>query len=402
MEGVVKGEGLSADIKVARGEGFGLDVAIKIASGSTLAVLGPNGAGKSTLVAALVGLSPLDQGRIELDGLVLEDTEAGVFLPPAQRGIGVMFQDGLLFPHLSVRDNIAFGLRSTGVPKDEAASRTDVWMDRLGLTDLAGRRPSELSGGEAQRVALARAVATDPMLLILDEPLGSLDVTTKAQARRTIAEFLDSYTGPALVITHDPTEAFLLGDEICILENGLVSQSGTAADIRLHPRSRYAADLAGMNLFEGTAGNGVVDVDGHDLYMPAHDVSGSVIVTFHPRAVALHRARTRRQSEEHVEDDHRTRRVAWRHCAGCNFIAACPDRRSNDRIGTIPRIGPWRCCVGLDQGHRTGRTTSLHPIAVAHNAGSQRGVLKDRPLGADARTWPAPRGNSGLWRPLLR
>lgn len=287
----MKGEGLSADIKVARSDGFGLDVAIEIASGSTLVVLGPNGAGKSTLVAALVGLSPVDEGRVELDGMVLEDTEDGVFLPPSRRGIGVMFQDGLLFPHLSVRDNIAFGLESTGVPKDDIVSRTDEWIDRLGLTALTERRPSELSGGEAQRVALARAVATRPKLLILDEPLGSLDVTTKAQARRTVAEFLDSYDGPALVITHDPTEAFLLGDEICILEDGLVSQSGTAADIRLHPRSRYAADLAGMNLFEGTAANGVIDVDGHELYMPAHDVSGGVIVTFHPRAVALHRSK---------------------------------------------------------------------------------------------------------------
>jgi len=313
----VKNEGLSADIKVARSEGFGLDVAIEIASGSTLAVLGPNGAGKSTLVAALVGLSPIDEGRVELGGVVLEDTDQGVFVPPAQRGIGVMFQDGLLFPHLSVRDNIAFGLRSTGISKGDAASRTDVWMDRLGLTDLAERRPAELSGGEAQRVALARAVVTDPRLLILDEPLGSLDVTTKAHARRTIAEFLNSYNGPALVITHDPTEAFLLGDEICILEEGLVSQSGTAADIRLNPQSRYAADLAGMNLFEGTAADGVVDVDGHDLYMPAHDVSGKVIVTFHPRAVALHRVKpegsprnTWKTTIAHIEPLGDTARVA--------------------------------------------------------------------------------------------
>ncbi len=313
----MKGKGLSADINVARSGGFGLDVSIEIASGSTLAVLGPNGAGKSTLVAALVGLSPLDQGRVELDGMVLEDTEAGVFLPPSRRGIGVMFQDGLLFPHLSVRDNIAFGLRSTRVPKGDAVSRTDEWMDRLGLTDLAERRPSELSGGEAQRVALARAVATDPRLLILDEPLGSLDVTTKAQARRTLAEFLNSYDRPALVITHDPTEAFMLGDEICILEDGLVSQSGTAADIRLHPRSRYAADLAGMNLFEGTAANGVVDVDSHELYMPAHDVAGGVIVTFHPRAVALHRAKpegsprnTWKTTIAHIESLGDTARIA--------------------------------------------------------------------------------------------
>ncbi|KAA3641288.1 MAG: ABC transporter ATP-binding protein [Armatimonadetes bacterium] len=290
VEGVVTENGLSADIKLAGSDGFVLDVSVGIAPGSTLVVLGPNGAGKSTLVAALVGLSPIDEGRIELAGVVLEDTEAGISLPPSRRGIGVMFQDGLLFPHLSVRDNIAFGLKSTGVSKEEVAQRTDHWMDRFDLVGLAERRPPELSGGEAQRVALARAVATKPKLLILDEPLGSLDVTMKAHARRTIAEFLDSYDGPALVITHDPTEAFLLGDELCILEDGLISQSGTAQEIRLHPRSRYAADLAGTNLFEGTASDGVIDIGGHNLYMPAHDVSGEVIVTFHPRAVAIHRS----------------------------------------------------------------------------------------------------------------
>lgn len=288
MEGAVRNQGLEAHISVRRGEAFHLDVSVSIPPGRTIALLGPNGAGKSTAVAAIAGLLPIDSGRITLGDLTLDDPSAGVFIPPEERNVGVVFQSYLLFPHLSVVDNIAFGLRSRRVGRERALAHAGEWMQRLGLADLGGRRPGELSGGQAQRVALARALVTEPDLLLLDEPLSALDVTTRAQLRRTLAEHLNDFAGPRLLITHDPTEAFLLAQEIHVIENGTVTQSGSADDIRIRPRTSYVADLAGSNLFFGTAVEGRVAVEGHHLHIVA-GVEGEVLVTIRPNAVSVHR-----------------------------------------------------------------------------------------------------------------
>ncbi len=280
----MKGGALTARLVVRRGD-FTLDVSIAIAPGRTAALLGPNGAGKSTAVAALAGLVALDDGRIELGGATLDDPSRDTFVPPEQRRVGVVFQDYVLFPHLTVAQNIAFGLgRRKGAQRRAAA-----WMSRLGLDGLAGRKPSDLSGGQAQRVALARALIIEPELLLLDEPLSALDVTTRVELRRVLAEHLDAFAGPRLLITHDPTEAFLLADEIHVIEDGALTQVGTADDIRLRPRTRYAADLAGSNLVAGTASNGVVTANGHRLHVADTHVAGPVLATIHPRAISLHR-----------------------------------------------------------------------------------------------------------------
>jgi molybdate transport system ATP-binding protein len=285
------GSGLHARILVRRSQTFALDVELSIPQGRTAALLGPNGAGKSTAVAALAGLLAIDSGRISLGHEVLDDPREGRFVLPERRRVGVVFQDYLLFPHLSVAKNVRFGPRSRGMNRSAARGRSAEWIRALRLEGLEGQRPGDLSGGQAQRVALARALAADPDLLLLDEPLSALDLTTRTHLRRTLAEHLRGFTGPRLLITHDPTEAFLLADEIHVIEGGRITQSGTAEDIRLRPRTRYAADLGGTNLLHGTARAGAVDTGTHILHVADHDIEGPVLVTLRPAAISVHLAR---------------------------------------------------------------------------------------------------------------
>jgi molybdate transport system ATP-binding protein len=279
---------LAAELRVEHAD-FALDVAITVAAGETVAVLGPNGAGKTTLLNALAGLAPLARGRVELDGQLLEDTASGVFVPPEERPIGVVFQDYLLFPHLSALDNVAFGLRGRGRGRAAARAEAQQWLARVGIADLAAARPRQLSGGQAQRVALVRALAVAPLLLLLDEPLAALDVRTRAATRRTLRERLDEFAGVKLVVTHDPLEAMALAERLIVIEEGRVVQSGTAVEITARPRSAWVADLVGVNLFRGRATGDRVLLDaGASLIVPAAG-SGDVFAVIHPRAVALHR-----------------------------------------------------------------------------------------------------------------
>lgn len=283
--------GLEATLGLRRSADFALELHLSLAPGRTAALLGPNGAGKSTAVAALAGILPLDSGRIALDGVVMDDPDAGVFMPVEERRVGVVFQDYLLFPHLDVLQNIAFGPRSRGVGRAESRRRAMEWLERMELSGLESRSPGDLSGGQAQRVALARTLAAEPRLLLLDEPLGALDVTTRAGVRRVLAEHLREFPGPRLLITHDPADAFLLADEIHVMEDGGVTQSGTAQDIRLRPRTPYAADLAGTNLVPGTARDGSVDTGALVLHVADHDAAGPVLLTIRPNAVSVHTER---------------------------------------------------------------------------------------------------------------
>jgi molybdate transport system ATP-binding protein len=287
----VSGDGLEASLRVHRSETFQVDMTLSISPGETVALLGPNGAGKSTTLAALAGLLPIDGGYIDLDGVVLDNPGAGVFVATEERRVGVVFQDYLLFPHLSALENVAFGLRSRGVSRKESLARSREWLARLGLDSLAEHVPGDLSGGQAQRVALARALVTEPRLLLLDEPLSALDVTTRTRLRRTLGEHLDAFGGPRLLITHDPIEAFLLADRIHIMEHGTVTQTGSGDDILLRPRTPYAADLAGSNLLSGRARAGAVEVGTHSLHVADDIPDGPVLVTIHPNAVSIHTRR---------------------------------------------------------------------------------------------------------------
>lgn len=280
--------GLTATIRVARPTGFVLDAAIGASRDATVAILGPSGSGKSTLVEALAGLVPIEAGCVDLDGRVLDDPRAGVFVDADERRFGVVFQHYALFPHLDALANVAFGLRSTGVHRRDADVVARSWLDRFGLGDHARSRPGNLSGGQQQRVALARALASEPDVLLLDEPLSALDVATRAALRRDLAGHLASFDGPRLLITHDPTEAFILADVIYVLEGGSVTQVGSPEDIRLRPTTPYAADLGGVNLLGGVASGGIVSCSGHRLVIADQALEGPVLVTIRPEAVVLH------------------------------------------------------------------------------------------------------------------
>jgi molybdate transport system ATP-binding protein len=271
---------LDAHLVVER-PGFRLDLPLALARGEVVALLGPNGAGKTTAVRALAGLTPLTSGHIHLDDVVLDGT------PPEKRSIGVVFQDYLLFPHLSVVDNVAFGPRRRGHGRHEARSMALAWLERVGLAVLADRKPRELSGGQAQRVALARALVTNPGLLLLDEPLSALDARTRVDTRSELHRHLREHNGATLLVTHDPLDALVLADRFVILEEGVVVQDGDAAAITAQPRTDYIARLVGLNLYRGNAsGHSVAIATGFTLSI-AEEQHGEVFVAFPPNAVAL-------------------------------------------------------------------------------------------------------------------
>ena len=279
---------LEARVELILGQ-LHLDVDLAVASGELVVLLGPNGAGKTTLLRALAGLVPLDRGRVVLDGRVLEDAEGGEWVATEHRPIGFVFQDYLLFPHLSALENVAFGLRARGLTKVEARRRAAAWLERVGLAAHAASRPRALSGGQAQRVALARAMAGDPRLLLLDEPLAALDAATRAEVRRDLRRHLASFDGTRLLVTHDPLEAIALADRLVVLEEGKVTQTGTPAEVSEHPRSRYVAELVGINLYRGQADGRSVRLVGGGTVVAADINHGEVFAAVHPHAVALHR-----------------------------------------------------------------------------------------------------------------
>jgi molybdate transport system ATP-binding protein len=240
---------LVVDATVRRGA-FEVAAAFEAKARETVAVLGPNGSGKTTLVSAIAGLLPPERGSIRLDGEALDGPD-GDHVAPERRPIGVVFQELLLFPHLSAEENVAFPLRARGTPRNEALALARALLERFGLVRRAAARPRDLSGGEAQRVALARALVAEPALLLLDEPLSALDVSARARARELIREELVRFPGVRVLVTHDPVEASILADRLVLVEDGRVTQIGTPEEIRTAPRTRYAAELVGMNAFHG-------------------------------------------------------------------------------------------------------------------------------------------------------
>lgn len=268
-----------------------LDADLQIGEGETLALLGPNGAGKSSLLRTLCGLHEIDSGHIRLGDTVVDGGPGNEFVPPEQRGVSVLFQEHLLFPHLRVLDNVAFGLIHTGAKKKLAYTVARYWLERIGMRDHEHARPAELSGGQAQRVALARALATKPKLLLLDEPLAAADATARLELRRTLQAQVRSFGGSCIVVAHDIGDALALADRIAVLEQGRFVQIGTIDELGRKPASRYVADLIGLNCFRGTCRGNVLATDGgaEIIVGTAHD--GPAIATVHPRAVALFRER---------------------------------------------------------------------------------------------------------------
>jgi len=227
--------------------GFTLDVEWSAGDG-VAALFGPSGAGKTLTLQCLAGLVRPDAGRIVVDGQVLFDSVAGIDVPPQRRRVGYVFQGYALFPHLTVRGNVGFGLRD----RTERRRREDEVLARLGLEAFAERYPRELSGGQRQRVALGRALATDPALLLLDEPLSALDLPLRQALRDELRGILTGWGTAAVLVTHDLAEAYRLGDRIVVYEEGHVIQAAPRAELLWQPSSRSVARIMGLrNLVQG-------------------------------------------------------------------------------------------------------------------------------------------------------
>ncbi len=237
----------------ARLEDRDFDIELHLGDAERVAVVGPNGAGKSTLLAVLAGVVRPDHGRAELDGRALFHLDSGSrrWVPPHDRGISLLAQDPLLFPNLTVQQNVAFGPRAAGRNRRDAHWTADHWLHEVDAAELADRKPHQLSGGQAQRVALARALATEPRLLLLDEPLAALDVAAVPLLRRVLRRVLAERS--TILVTHDVLDALLLCDRVVVLDQGRVVEAGQTEQVIQHPRTRFTADLAGLNLVRGIA-----------------------------------------------------------------------------------------------------------------------------------------------------
>ena len=312
---------LRAEIGLGLGS-LQLDLELTAAPGAVLALLGPNGAGKTTLLRALAGLQRIDQGRIELDGTLLDAPGRGRFVPAEERSVGFVFQDYLLFPHLSVLENVAFGLRSRG--QDDPILGATEWLQRVGLEAYASARPGHLSGGQGQRVALARALAPNPRLLLLDEPLAALDASTKVNVRRDLKKHLSQFDGITLLVTHDPVDAAALAGTVLVIEAGRAVQAGALPEITARPRSRYVADLVGVNLWRGMAVDGVVQIGAASITAAAGH-HGDVFALVHPRSVSVY-----------LERPHGSPRNVWRGVA--TSLDALGDRVRVRVEGPVPLV----------------------------------------------------------------
>ena len=280
---------LRLDVRIPR-RGLTVDVAFDVAPGTTLALTGPSGAGKSSVLTAITGLAPGTRGRIACGDDVWLDSTARRDVAPERRGCGVVFQDGALFPHLSVRRNVAYGLRS--VARAERDERVIAALAAFGVAHLADARPSEISGGERRRVALARALAPGPHTLLLDEPLSALDRRSADDAARALSGVLAEAAGPAVLVTHDFAQASILADEVAVMDHGRIVQRGTPQQLVAAPATAFVAELTGAAVLAGTGhvrGDGLTDVvlAGGARIVSAGALDGPVAVIVRPWDVSL-------------------------------------------------------------------------------------------------------------------
>ncbi len=230
---------------------FHLDLSFTADIGKTTVLLGESGAGKSTVLRSVAGLLHPQRGHISLDDVTYFDSDQHLIVPPQDRPFGYVFQDYVLFPHLSVFENVAFGLRAQHLPRKTIHQHVGEALEQVHLTGLDQRRPAQLSGGQQQRVAIARALALRPQLLLLDEPLSALDVQTRREVRQELRRLLTNVSVTTLMVTHQYLDALLFGQQILVLDQGKIIQQGNHHTLLQKPRSSYVAELVGMNFFQG-------------------------------------------------------------------------------------------------------------------------------------------------------
>ena len=283
-----------------------LEVDLDVPAGRCLAIAGPSGAGKSSALRVAAGLLRPATGRVTSGEEVWLDTARGIHRRPEERRCGYVFQDYALFGHLRAWQNVAYALRDRPRARREPEAR--AWLARLGLRELADARPATLSGGERQRVALARALARRPDVLLLDEPLSALDARTRAAASRELAEVLRASEIPAILVTHDFTEAALLGDEVAVIDGGRVVQQGTASELAARPANAFVADFTGAVVLRGSAtpqadGSTLVALAGGHAIRSTDAASGPVAATVFPWEITIEPAgeTAPRSTQNHVE-----------------------------------------------------------------------------------------------------
>lgn len=318
----------------------GFDAEVTLPAGTVTALVGPNGAGKSTCVQLVSGQLFPDAGRVTIDGVVVADGPRGV--PTHRRSCAALQQRPLLFPHLDVLDNVAFGVQARGASRGAARARARLELEAVGAAAFAGRRPNTLSGGEAQRVALARALATDPTVVLLDEPFAALDVATSAATRTLLARRLVASGATVVLVTHDPLDVWALADRLVALEAGRVVASGDVADLLGRPRTAFLARLSGVNLLQGSAdGDGVRVGADHvaGLWEPTRiaQTGRRALATFAPAAVALYRA-----------EPHGSPRNTWPVTV----------------VGFEPRGATVRVVLVLSDGQRCDADLTAHSVAA--------------------------------------
>ena len=230
---------------------FHLELSFSAEVGRTTVLLGESGAGKSTVLRLLAGLLHPEQGHIAFESITYFDSERHIIIPPQHRPFGYVFQDYALFPHLSVFENVAFGLRAQYLPRQLIRRRVGEALEQVRLSGLDERRPAQLSGGQQQRVAIARALALQPQLLLLDEPLAALDVQTRREVRQELRRILAHIGITTVFVTHQYLEALVFGHHILVLDHGQLIQQGSQRDLLERPRSSYIAELVGTNFFRG-------------------------------------------------------------------------------------------------------------------------------------------------------
>lgn len=315
---------------------------LEIEEGVT-AVVGANGTGKTTLGRTVAGLDRLAGGRLVISGTVVDDPAAGVFVPAHQRSVGMVFQDLRLFDHLRVIDNVAFGLRRAGADRAAARQWAGELLERVGVDSAVwAKRPATLSGGQRQRVAIARALAPDPEILIVDEPLASVDSSGRASLRALLGESPARHT---VLITHDPVDVATLARGLVVLDDGSVASRGSLAEVTASPGCEWAATFLGANVVSGQADGTSVTAESGLVLAVAAEARGPVYVTFPAHAVTLHpdrpagSARNAWQAElERVDVDGERARV---HLAGPLRIRADVTRRSADELGLRPGLTLW-------------------------------------------------------------